>query len=547
MHIKGTIAGPTTIILAILSSMGGFLFGYDTGQIADILLMEDFKRRFAQGPNAAGEYEFSVVREGLVVALLSIGTLIGALIGRYASDFMGRRKAIVLFCLLFSIGVIIQVTATNSWVQIMMGRFISGWGVGGCSAAVPVYQSETVPKQLRGTLIATYQLMITAGILVAYCISIGTRELGNSGSWRIVIALGIFFALVLGVGIMLVPESPRWLLEHNKEEEALKALARVRGLPADHRLVQSDFSEMQEAHLLDAKVGNGSWWQCFRGEGKPNKAAYRTWLIMILMAFQQLTGANYFFYYGATIFQSVGIEDSFITQIILGAINFGCTFIGIWVMGRFGRRWPLIIGGIWQAAWLFVFASVGTAKDPETNQTVGKVMIVSACLFIFSYASTWAPGIWILIGETGTRKNRARQAALATASNWLWNFLIAFFTPFITRDIGYAYGFVFAGCNLAGAVFVYFFLFESSKISLEMIDRMYSEPGLKAWQSGRWAPDGYANRKQLVEDEKTGGETTHIESATRDSRDSEMTARDHHVTGATMTEKRTGLKPGHYQ
>ncbi|KAJ9113075.1 hypothetical protein QFC20_001962 [Naganishia adeliensis] len=540
MHIKGTTAGPTTIILAVLSSMGGFLFGYDTGPsplsgqgydlIADILLMEDFKRRFAQGPNAAGEYEFSVVREGLVVALLSIGTLIGALVGRYASDYMGRRKAIVLFCVLFSLGVIVQVTSSDSWVQIMMGRFISGWGVGGCSAAVPVYQSETVPKQLRGTLIATYQLMITAGILVAYCISIGTRELGNSGSWRIVIALGIFFAIVLGVGIMFVPESPRWLLEHDKEEEALRALARVRGLSTDHRLVQSDFSEMREAHLLDAKAGHGSWWQCFRGDGKPNKAAYRTWLIMILMAFQQ----------------SVGIQDSFITQIILGAINFGCTFIGIWVMGRFGRRWPLIIGGIWQAAWLFVFAGVGTAKNPEENETAGKVMIVSACLFIFSYASTWAPGIWILIGETGTRKNRARQAALATASNWLWNFLIAFFTPFITRDIGYAYGFVFAGCNLAGAIFVYFFLFESSKISLEMIDRMYSEPGLKAWKSGRWAPEGYVDRKQLVEDEKGGGEPAHIESATRDSRDSEMTARDHHLTGATMTEKRTGIKPGHY-
>lgn len=119
-----------------------------------------------------------------------------------------------------------------------------------------------------------------------------------------------------------------------------------------------------------------------------------------------------YFSYGATIFQSVGIEDSFITQIILGAINFGCTFIGIWVMGRFGRRWvrlrfllfevrtnspdsnpaqPLIIGGVWQAAWLFVFASVGTAKNPETNETVGKVMIVSACLFIFSYASRYLP------------------------------------------------------------------------------------------------------------------------------------------------------------
>lgn len=90
-----------------------------------------------------------------------------------------------------------------------------------------------------------------------------------------------------------MPESPRWLLEHDKEEEALRALARVRGLPPDHRLVQSDFSEMQEAHLLDAKAGNGSWWQCFRGEGKPNKAAYRTWLTMILMAFQQVSSKKW--------------------------------------------------------------------------------------------------------------------------------------------------------------------------------------------------------------------------------------------------------------
>jgi len=252
--------------------------------------------------------------------------------------------------------------------------------------------------------------------------------------------------------------------------------------------------------------------------------------MIVMMAFQQLTGANYFFYYGATIFQSVGIEDSFVTQIILGAINFVCTFFGIWVMGRFSRRWPLIIGGIWQSCWLFVFAGAGVGGNPEEKK-YGTLMIVSAALFIFSYASTWAPGIWILIGETGTRKNRSRQAALGTASNWLWNFLIAFFTPFITREINYGYGFVFAGCNLAAAVFTYFFLYESSGISLEMIDAMYSEPGLKPWQSEKWAPEPYASRKEAIRDEKSKGESMMLEHSEHgenrrrfDSSDSQRTA-----------------------
>jgi hypothetical protein len=99
-------------------------------------------------------------------------------------------------------------------------------------------------------------------------------------------------------------------------------------------------------------------------------------------------------------------------------------------------------------------------------------MIVSACLFIFGYAMTWAPGIWILIGETFATRTRAKQAALATASNWLWNFLLAFFTPFITESIGYKYGFIFAACNLLGAIVVYFFLYESSDLSLESVDQV---------------------------------------------------------------------------
>ena len=150
-------------------------------------------------------------------------------------------------------------------------------------------------------------------------------------------------------------------------------------------------------------------------------------------------------------------------------------------------------------------------------------MIVSACLFILGYASTWAPGIWILIGETFPTRTRAKQGALATASNWLWNFLLAFFTPFIVSAIDFRYGFVFAckspapcfldlhadwcviACNLAGALTVYFFLYESSDLTLESVDQMYNDPTCKPWTSRRWAPPGYENRGDLIEQTKAAG------------------------------------------
>jgi len=168
-------------------------------------------------------------------------------------------------------------------------------------------------------------------------------------------------------------------------------------------------------------------------------------------------------------------------------------------MEKFGRRYPLIIGGIWQSAWLFVFAAAGTAKDPSTDQGIGTLMIVSACLFIFGYAMTWAPGIWILTGETFPTRTRSMQAALAAGSNWIWNFLLAFFTPFIVKAIAFQYGFVFAACNLTGAVIVYFFLYESSDLSLEHVDQMYNDPTCKPWTSHRWAPEGFETRADVAE------------------------------------------------
>lgn len=130
------------------------------------------------------------------------------------------------------------------------------------------------------------------------------------------------------------------------------------------------------------------------------------------------------------------------------------------------------------------------------------VMIVSACMFIFGYAMTWAPGIWILTGETFPTRTRSKQAALAAGSNWFWNFLLAFFTPFIVKAIHFRYGFIFAACNLTGAVIVYFFLYESSDLSLEDVDAMYCDPRCKPWTSRSWAPEGFASRADVAEIKK---------------------------------------------
>ncbi|KAF7573538.1 Dimer-Tnp-hAT domain containing protein [Pyrenophora tritici-repentis] len=152
--------------MGILVSMGGFVFGYDTGQISGFLSMKDFLRRFGQR-RADGTPYFNNVRSGLIVALLSIGTLFGALVAAPIADWIGRKQSIILWCGIFSIGIVVQIAATDKWYEIMMGRFVAGFGVGALSLLVPMYQAETAPRHVRGALISTYQLMITFGIFLA--------------------------------------------------------------------------------------------------------------------------------------------------------------------------------------------------------------------------------------------------------------------------------------------------------------------------------------------------------------------------------------------
>ncbi|KAG0652223.1 High-affinity fructose transporter ght6 [Hyphodiscus hymeniophilus] len=475
-----------TVFMALLVAMGGFIFGYDTGQISGFLEMDVFLQRFGirtekNATNPSGFY-FTNVRSGLIVALLSIGTLIGCLIAGPVANVYGRKRSIPPWCLVFCLGVVIQMAVgPGQWVGIVMGRFVAGLGVGALSVLVPLYMSETSPVSVRGAVVSCYQLFITLGIFVADCINFGTEKRLDTGSYRIPMGIGFLWAIVLGVGIFFLPESPRFDWNHGNEAKARTTMAKFYGVAEHHQLIDDETEEIEKVRL--ASAGDHPWYEAITGP----RMFYRVALAMALQTLQQLTGANYFFYYGTTIFKGVGISNSYVTAMILGGVNFGATILGVYMARHFRRRESLYWSALWQFMCFMVFASVGQfiykgTLNPDgtvipdqhaSAHTSGTVMIVFACLFIVGFATTWGPLVWACIGEMFPYKYRAVGMGLATSANWFWNFMLAFFTPFITGDIDFAYGYVFAGCNLAASAVVYFFLMESSGRTLEEVDAMY--------------------------------------------------------------------------
>ncbi|KAF2085877.1 general substrate transporter [Saccharata proteae CBS 121410] len=483
------------LYMGVLVSMGGFIFGYDTGQISGFLEMDDFLSRFGNTTDSDGNPAFTNVRSGTIVGLLSIGTLLGALVAAPIADKFGRKYSIMFWNLIFIVGVIVQIVTDHKWYQIAIGRWVAGLGVGGLSVLTPMYQSETAPRQIRGSLVSAYQLFITLGIFTAYCINYGTSENydGQPDSWRIPMGIGFIWPAIMAGGMLFLRESPRWDYRHGKKEAARNTISKSYGVPENHPQVEHEIMEIELK--LDAELAGGGkhpWYEIFTGP----RMMYRTLLGMTLQALQQLTGANFFFYYGTTIFTATGLNNSFVTSMILGAVNFVCTFPGLYFVDRYGRR-PCMMAG---AAWMFVcfmltpsqiFASVGhfalDQETPSNTPKAGSAMIVFACLFIAAYASTWGPMVWAVVGEIYPTRYRAKCMGLATASNWTWNFLISFFTPFITGAIDYRYGYVFAACCFAAIFVIYFFMCESQGRSLEEIDTMYVF-GVKPWHSAKWQP-----------------------------------------------------------
>ncbi|KAI0170172.1 general substrate transporter [Pestalotiopsis sp. NC0098] len=481
------------VFLGIVVSIGGFMFGYVSGQISGFFLMEDFGARFGVWSDSQQAYEFSAARQGTITGLLPVGCLVGALLAGNMADTLGRRLTISVSALWACVGTIIEISSSSAWFQFAIGRLVTGISIGSLSVVVPMYQSESAPAIIRGILVSTYQLFITLGIWTANMVDWGCADKTNSASWRIPNGLGFLWALILGAGVLLLPESPRFAFNKGREDEARLTIAGLAGVDPNHRIVNDQIAQIRAKMEEENSQGKAKLTEIFTGP----RMLYRTILGIILQAGQQLTGANFFFYYGTTVFAATGLSNSYVTQIILGTVNVVCTFAGLYVVQKVGRRKALIAGAAWMMMCFFIYAFVGQYlldhDNPSATPTAGSVLIVFSCLAIAAFATTWGPIVWAAVAEMYPPRYRAPCMALATASNWLWNFMISFFTRFITDAIDYWYGLVFAGCCAALVLIVFFFMIETKDRSLEEIDTMYLlhvNPITSASWDGSKVPEG---------------------------------------------------------
>ena len=239
--------------------------------------------------------------------------------------------------------------------------------------------------------LSMYQLFVTFGIFISYIVNYGTERLHNTGAWRITVGIGFVWPLICGLGIMIVPESPRYLFIKGRADEAQEVMAALAGVPPNHRQILGELEQMREKYEEEKAAGRAPWYEVFTGPAM----FWRTILGMVLQSLQQLTGANFIFFYGNTIFTATGVDNSYETQIIMGTVNLFMSIVSLWVVQRWRRRPILIIGGLVMFICFLIFASVGQfALDqhhPKNTPKAGTALIVFSCFFIAAYAVSWGP------------------------------------------------------------------------------------------------------------------------------------------------------------
>ncbi|KIY02091.1 uncharacterized protein Z520_02229 [Fonsecaea multimorphosa CBS 102226] len=463
------------VLIGCFVAFGGVLFGYDTGTIGGILAMKYWRNLFSTGYiNPKDHYpDVTASQTSEIVSILSAGTFFGALFSAPIADFLGRRLAMIFNTGVFTFGVILQ-TAATAIPMFVAGRFFAGLGVGLLSATIPLYQSETAPKWIRGAIVGCYQWAITIGLFLAAIVLNSTKNRNDTGSYRIPVAVQFAWAIILVSGMLILPETPRFLIKRGNGEKAAKSLARLRRLPVDHPAIVEELTEIIANHEYEMTIGTASYLACFKAPIRK-----RLFTGMALQALQQLTGVNFIFYYGTTYFTSAGIHNPFIISVITDVVNVCSTVPGLWMVERWGRRPLLLFGAIGMSVCQLIVASVGTARPGEP--AASNALIAFVCIYIFFFACSWGPCAWVVTGEIFPLKARAKGLSMTTASNWLLNWAIAYSTPYMVNpgpgnaNLGSKVFFVWGGFCCVCCAFVYFFIYETKGLTLEQVDELYAK------------------------------------------------------------------------
>lgn len=429
----GRIEAPVTVkayLMCAFSAFGGIFFGYDSGYISGVMGMNYFIEHFEHlDPSLAGDKDRFVLaawKKSLITSILSAGTFFGAIIAGDLADFIGRRATVIIGCFIFIVGVILQ-TASTALALLVVGRLIAGFGVGFVSAIIILYMSEVAPKKVRGAIVSGYQFCITIGILLASCVDYSTQNRTDTGSYRIPISIQMLWAIILAIGLFMLPESPRYFVKRGQIDKATNSLSRLRGEPEGSEYIQQELAEIIANHEYELKVipqGSyfASWMNCFTGSlWNPSSNLRRTILGTSLQMMQQWTGVNFVFYFGTTFFKDLGtISNPFLIGLITTLVNVLSTPISFWMIERVGRRPLLIWGALGMVVCQFIVAIIGVSPSKHDPSAV-RAEIAFICIYISFFASTWGPGAWVVIGEIFPLPIRSRGVGLSTASNWLWN------------------------------------------------------------------------------------------------------------------------------
>ncbi|KAK0733061.1 high-affinity glucose transporter RGT2 [Lasiosphaeria miniovina] len=521
------------IAIGAFVAFGGVLFGYDTGTISGILAMDYWRDTFSTGyRDPHGHLDVSPSQSSAIVSILSAGTFFGALSSPFLGDNLGRRWALIISTWVFNVGVVLQ-TAATALPLFLAGRFFAGFGVGLISALIPLYQSETAPKWIRGAIVGAYQGAITIGLLLAAILDNATHLRQDTGSYRIPIAVQFAWALILIVGMLLLPETPRYLIKQNSMDKAAVSLGRLRRLPENHPDILAELAEIKANHDYEMQLGKASYFDCFRGDMLKKQLTG-----MGLQGLQQLTGINFIFYYGTQYFLNSGIQNPFVISMITSSINVVSTIPGLYFIDKWGRRPMLLWGAVGMCVSQFLVAMLGTLTTGQTsdgtiivyNVDAQKASIAFVCIYIFFFASTWGPLAWVVTGEIFPLKHRAQGLSITTATNWLLNWAIAYATPYLVNyGAGYAnlqskIFFIWFACCFLCIAFVYFFIYETKGLSLEEVDELYSEVDA-ARKSRGWRPTTTFRQRESVA-EKDGSAKGNSNGATIEQRDNISTGGD---------------------
>jgi MFS transporter, SP family, galactose:H+ symporter len=433
-------------LIASVAALGGLLFGYDTGVISGALV---FIRHVMS---------LSPTMQGIVVGIALGGAAIGAAFVGYLSDRAGRRRVILCAGLMFIAGAVISAVAPGV-VVLVIGRFLVGLAIGVASMLTPLYLAEIAPARDRGAIVSLNQLCITAGILVSYLV--GFALASATGGWRWMLALGAVPGIVLSLGMLVLPESPRWLAGHGRVLDAESVLQRLRGTAS----VSEELATLrQDIAREDRKLTSG--WELLAPRLR------RPLIIGVGLAmFQQITGINTVIYFAPIIFQSAGLSSaatSILATAGVGAVNVVMTIVSIWLIDRLGRRQLLYwsLGGM--AVTLFVLSGAFFAG---TSGELAWIAVLSVAAYVGFFAIGLGPVFWLLIAEIFPLALRGRAMSLATVANWGFNLIVSATFLNLVGALGSPGAFLVYGVlSLVALAFVAMTVPETKGRSLEQIE-----------------------------------------------------------------------------